>query len=406
MKDYYQLLELDPSCTTDDIKQAYRRLAKKYHPDINKSSNAHQKFIEITEAYEVLLHEVTQRDLTEQQANYDYEAFIREVREAAQRQARMRYEKFAKEHEAFRESGLYDLGLLLKYIGRILLPFVGLGLISIPVFVSISERSIAPMFYLFFCWVIGGVIIFDAFQRRKGYFKLGKFYYSIHKILQFYKDRVITNDSCFYCKGLNANSYSYKINLIKVKDIRLKNQGPLQHYAGYDRKEYAVPMPRSHKAFVVHTIVSVIKVFSIISSIGFLPIDSFVWRFIGGAMIGWVVASVVLLITRTKSKTAYLLSYGMIIKILVWVAILAIFTRFDFKNFQVTSTDYTKSVIVFLVFGDAFLEQLLKAPKNLHLFRPLSRSYQNLSVYLTENYQLYLEIPLWTILYPLVRWIF
>ena len=39
----------------EDIKRAYRKLAKQWHPDVNKSPNAHERFIEITEAYEILI---------------------------------------------------------------------------------------------------------------------------------------------------------------------------------------------------------------------------------------------------------------------------------------------------------------------------------------------------------------
>jgi len=407
MKDYYQLLELEPNCSIDDIKQAYRRLAKKYHPDINKSHDAHQKFIEISEAYEVLLHQAAYRTQTEQQVQYDYEAFIREVREAAQRQARMRYQKFAREHEAFRESGLYDLVLLLKYMGRVIVPLLAFGLISIPISVSLSDHSIGPVFYLFFCWVVGGFLLFDVFLKRKRYFKLGKFYYNFHKILQFYKNR---NDSttlnCFYCKGLKANSYPYKINFVKVKDIRLNNQGPMQHYAGYDRKEFAVPLPRSRKAFIVHSVTSAAKLICIIAAFVFLPYESYVWRFIIGAIMGWLLASFILLLTRTKSKTAYLLSYGIIVKIIVWVSLFILFSDFDLKANHITSSEYIRFILVIMVFGDAFLEQILKSPKNLHLFKPILTNYQNLSIYFNGNYQLYLEIPLWTTIYPIVRWIF
>ncbi len=53
--DYYQILGLDRSATPEDIKLAYRRLAKKYHPDRNVGSrHAEEKFKEITEAYKVL----------------------------------------------------------------------------------------------------------------------------------------------------------------------------------------------------------------------------------------------------------------------------------------------------------------------------------------------------------------
>lgn len=53
-RDYYEILGIDKSASEDDIRKAYRTLAKKYHPDLNKDKDAPEKFKEVQEAYEVL----------------------------------------------------------------------------------------------------------------------------------------------------------------------------------------------------------------------------------------------------------------------------------------------------------------------------------------------------------------
>jgi curved DNA-binding protein len=53
-KDYYEILGVKPDATEADIKSAYRRLARKYHPDVSKESGAEEKFKSINEAYEAL----------------------------------------------------------------------------------------------------------------------------------------------------------------------------------------------------------------------------------------------------------------------------------------------------------------------------------------------------------------
>jgi curved DNA-binding protein len=63
-RDYYEILGLTRAADADEIKRAYRKLARKYHPDVSKEKNAEDKFKEVQEAYEVL------RD-AEKRAAYD-----------------------------------------------------------------------------------------------------------------------------------------------------------------------------------------------------------------------------------------------------------------------------------------------------------------------------------------------
>ncbi len=53
-KDYYKIMGLSRTASPEEIKRTYRRLARKYHPDVSKEPNAEERFKEISEAYEVL----------------------------------------------------------------------------------------------------------------------------------------------------------------------------------------------------------------------------------------------------------------------------------------------------------------------------------------------------------------
>lgn len=65
-QDYYKTLQVDPSAEQEVIKGAYEKLAKKYHPDVNKAPSASERMKELNQAYEILSDET-------KRANYDLE---------------------------------------------------------------------------------------------------------------------------------------------------------------------------------------------------------------------------------------------------------------------------------------------------------------------------------------------
>lgn len=72
-KDYYKVLEVDKNASQDDIKKSFRRLAKKYHPDLHpEDEKAQEKFKEINEAYEVLGDEEKKKKYDMFGSNYNF----------------------------------------------------------------------------------------------------------------------------------------------------------------------------------------------------------------------------------------------------------------------------------------------------------------------------------------------
>src|SRR5699024_2166136 len=63
-RDFYDVLGVSKDASQAEIKKAYRKLSKKYHPDLNKEEDAEKKFKEVSEAYETLYDE-------SKKANYD-----------------------------------------------------------------------------------------------------------------------------------------------------------------------------------------------------------------------------------------------------------------------------------------------------------------------------------------------
>ena len=101
--DYYRILGIPANSTLEDIKKAYRKKARLYHPDINSSPDSKDRFIEATEAYDFLV------------ANYgkpvseiEFERIIEDWRKFRQERSRQRAQYYARSsYEKFRNSKYY-----------------------------------------------------------------------------------------------------------------------------------------------------------------------------------------------------------------------------------------------------------------------------------------------------------
>ena len=95
-KNYYQVLGLDRNASDKDIKSAYRKLALKYHPDKNKSSDAENNFKQISEAYVIL----SDKDLKQELDDYYYGRHFSQRRQPP-------FQKYDDDNGG----GLYDSGI-------------------------------------------------------------------------------------------------------------------------------------------------------------------------------------------------------------------------------------------------------------------------------------------------------
>ena len=99
MDQYYRILGLKPGARKEEVKRAYRRLAKRYHPDVNPQGE--KQFLLIRQAYEYLLDVQTQNNFTSPNRSHEeMEAFKERLRQEAERKAR---EELHRRAQRFRE---------------------------------------------------------------------------------------------------------------------------------------------------------------------------------------------------------------------------------------------------------------------------------------------------------------
>jgi curved DNA-binding protein CbpA len=417
MKNYFTILQIPEGSDREEIQKAYRRLAKQYHPDVNKSPDAHEKFCEITEAYEFLmnhwpLHNGNYAKGTSYEQKYneyrqtgEYERFRQEARERAQHQAKMRYEKFRKQHEAFQESGIDDIGLFFTILIRLISVPLFLFLFLSPIILAILVQW-SLIFMILFMWPFAVGIAWYYHDNRRNYFLPGKFYYSPERVRHLFTRKRNVLKRCYYCPPKFADSVPYKIDLLKLKDIKLHMGGYRQQNVNYVNQDITIMIPRSHKAFIIHTTNIFIKLLSVAGCLIFADISSLVWRMIAGMILGGLISRILLTITGTKSNVTYLISYGLIIRVIVWLLCLGLASRFYFSPFDIYTTESRYFAITAIIVFDSLLMQLISMIFGRYASKPICVQYPETAARLEEGYIAYNDIPVFSVLYPLFKWIF
>lgn len=203
----YKILGLQPGAGQAEIKQAYRQLAKKYHPDVNPTAGAAEKFLEITLAYDELLevrpvpykrnrsYAKAEEIIRQERENERTKARAREktrVREKARAHERQRVKDEEEADRRFRESWGYDLLLLSRYVLHGLILLGSIAAVVVPVILGCIIEPAVFVATIYFV-VIGVFGIWYIYGERKTWFRLGSFNTN--------KDKLV-----FWLKRMTGNS--------------------------------------------------------------------------------------------------------------------------------------------------------------------------------------------------------
>lgn len=168
MKDYYRILGVGRNADVSEVKTAFRSLARRSHPDVDKSPGAKERFVAILEAYEVLADENSRSAYDRQQNLYHRRNDILERKEEAYRDWFIRYQNQAREKARkasdstfndFLNSPVYKTAMVLSRVYNYVFMFIGIFMIIGPMvlwhFQDIPEEMKRPFWTLFFPAALG-----------------------------------------------------------------------------------------------------------------------------------------------------------------------------------------------------------------------------------------------------------
>jgi len=202
MKDYYALLGVERSSTKTEIKKNYRLLAAKFHPDKNSDPDAADKFIAVTEAYEVLSNKKSKikydlyiwEKLKREKESADSFNMVVPPFESTRVRRNRDQQKRGIKYQASKTATEKQIQLLIErlhIVGRYILPILGITLLV--VFMLSTFRQLAPAFEkniirgIFYAALIAGIIFGQYWILSNTFLELNKdikFFSIFYKITQ------------------------------------------------------------------------------------------------------------------------------------------------------------------------------------------------------------------------------
>lgn len=201
MKDYYKILEISRTADKNEVIKSFRRLAKKYHPDINKSPDASHKFREVYEAYEILKDDIKRRsyDNLLNYEKFDSETKYEKTYNHTTTETKSEYENYNKWASSAQKKAEYYSNLnyreffnsVLKVTAKIAINITG-GILGIILYLLLYVLIVILNLFEFFSAIfialgspiltfnistlfgfinllISGIFIYFYFKTKKGY---------------------------------------------------------------------------------------------------------------------------------------------------------------------------------------------------------------------------------------------
>ena len=163
--DYYKILGINREASIFEVKRAYRELAKKYHPDKNSSQEAKEKFVHITEAYEILvkpkkrhyydLHFGAQGKMSRtytEPGGVVYDEWLKKARKQAADSSQMAYDDFLNTR-FYRRANRVSSAVFLGFVA------MGVFLIFYPIFRYYITDDVKTLFGLLYLLPAGTALI-------------------------------------------------------------------------------------------------------------------------------------------------------------------------------------------------------------------------------------------------------